>query len=67
MGGSHCSHQVVKDQVKWCCMCVVLCRVTVGTRDSRCTDSLRPDFTDVVTVVTSDMIDGPVLLNSGMQ
>ena len=23
-----CSHQVVIDQVKWCCMCVVLCRVT---------------------------------------
>ncbi len=33
---------------------VSVCRVTVGTRDSRGTESLRPDFTDVVTSVTSD-------------
>ena len=28
---------------------------------------LRPDFTDVVTLVTSHMITGPVLLDSGIQ
>jgi hypothetical protein len=31
------------------------------------TDSLRHEFTDVVTLVTSHMIAGPVLLDSGIQ